>query len=92
MKPTSPVIPGQTLPEYVIAKDQPPYLPLPVIFDGEKVTSRWALSWRERLRVLIGGSVWLQVRTCGQPLQPVRVSSRHPFEREEFRAAMESVV
>lgn len=58
MKPVSPVIPDTQAADCVIAKDQPPYQPLPVrrIGDGA-VLSRWALSEDElslvaRLRYL----------------------------------------
>ena len=55
------------------AKDQPEYLPLPAhrAKDG-MVTSCWALSWRERLWVLLHGRIWLCVMTFNHPLQPQR--------------------
>lgn len=63
------------LPEIVFAKDQPEYQPLPAVvvqFQGGEVAviTRWRLSLRERLRVLFGGSLWLQQMTFGKPLQP----------------------
>lgn len=64
----------------VIAKDQPEYLPLPAYVDhatGE-VTSCWGLSWRERLRVLLSGRVYLTLLTFGRPLQPQIVSTVPP--------------
>lgn len=74
MKPVSPVIPNQPEThglEIVFAKDQPEYLPLPAIrcSDGQVIT-RWSLSWRERLRVLWTGSLWLRQLTFNEPLQP----------------------
>lgn len=71
MKPVSPVIPGHA--------DQPQYNPLPSIkqVDGVVIT-RWAMSWRERLRVLLSGSVYLEVSTFNQPLQPLRMSVDAP--------------
>lgn len=63
----------------VIAKDQPQYLPLParVTADGE-VTSCWAMSWRERLRVLFAGRIYVTNLTFRQPLQPQRISVEPP--------------
>jgi len=71
MIPTSPVIPGFEKEEVVFAKDQPEYVPLPAIrcSDGE-VISRWRLGWRERLKILWTGSLYLRQLTFGQKLQP----------------------
>ena len=57
----------------VYAKNQPEYIPLPVYKtpNGE-VTSCWALTWRERLRVLLTGRIWWTVLTFNHPLQPQR--------------------
>ena len=79
MKPISPVIPGRNFPEVVFAKHQPEYLPLPAISNPEgRVTTRWCLSWRERLQALWGGNVWLQVLTFNHPLQPVKLMTEPP--------------
>ncbi len=63
--------PEQTL---VIAKDQPQYLPLPAYRfanDAEgRIVCCWRLTWRERLSVLLRGTVWHQVLTFNAPLQP----------------------
>ena len=63
--------PEQTV---VIAKDQPQYLPLPAHRHRNdpngKITCCWSLSLLERLRVLFTGTIWHQVLTFGQPLQP----------------------
>jgi hypothetical protein len=58
-------------------------LTLPAIVDANGVvTSRWRLTWRERLRVLFGGSVYLQSHTFGRQLQPVALTLDEPtFER-----------
>lgn len=60
--------PGQNI---IIAKDQPAYLPMPayIAADGT-VTCCWRLTWRERLRVLRSGTIWHQIMTFRQPLQP----------------------
>lgn len=56
------------------AKDQPEYIPLPVFkrHDG-LVLSCWRMSWRERLRVLLTGRVWVGALTFHKPLQPLMV-------------------
>jgi hypothetical protein len=61
------------------ATDQPEYLPLPAHRSADlvgQVTSCWALTWRERLSVLLRGRVFLSVWTFNQPLQPQRMSVR----------------
>jgi hypothetical protein len=81
MVPISPVVPGHNVPEVVYAKDQPQYQPLPVVKDDDgTVVSRWKLTWRERLQVLFGGSIWLTVRTFNRALQPVQLSSTCPVQ------------
>jgi len=80
MKPASPVYESAKelwgVAEVVYAKDQPQYLPLPALrfLDGVVVT-RWVLSWKERLRVLLTGSVYLSQLTFNSPLQPVKLST-----------------
>lgn len=68
----------------VWAKDQPPYLPLPAHngCDG-KVTTCWRLTWRERLKLLVTGRLWLQQLAFGNPLQPQRASADRPILQEE---------
>lgn len=63
----------------VFAKDQPEYLPLPVhkTEDGV-VMSCWALSWKDRFRLLFTGSIWSTVYTLNHPLQPQRLSVTNP--------------
>lgn len=39
-------------------------------------TSRWKLTWRERLSLALKGSVWLTVMTNGHP--PVRIDVNEP--------------
>jgi hypothetical protein len=79
--PASPVVPGRSLPETVYAKDQPPYIPLPVVRLGDEtgtVLSRWKLSWRERLSVLWHGDVYLWQLTFDRALQPVKLEASKP--------------
>lgn len=53
------------------AKDQPQYLPLPAHKDEMGVvTTCWALSWRDRIKLLFTGRLWLQQMTFDEPLQP----------------------
>lgn len=56
----------------VYAANQPEYQPLPVWKKpGGAVISRWRLTWRERLAVLLGRDLYVEVLTFGQPLQPI---------------------
>lgn len=83
MKPASPVIPGQ--PEVVYAKNQPQYNPLPSIKQRDGcVITRWAMSWRERFKVLLTGSVYLEVMTFNQPLQPLKMSVDVPLVEQHI--------
>jgi len=82
VRPIEPVVPDiPTLETTTYAKNQPEYLPLPAIRlnDGIVVT-RWGLTWRERLRVLLGGSMWLVVKTFHRPLQPVLLTTECPIK------------
>jgi hypothetical protein len=91
--PVEEIIPGFVLPQdelVIYAKDQPEYVPLPMWRGPEGVrVSRWRLTWRERLQVLLGGSLWLTILTfegrcqfCGEtrPLQPVRLETSCPLQ------------
>lgn len=74
MTPSSPIVPGRQLAETVFAKDQPEYQPLPVWRDTDgTVLSRWHCTWKERLRILLTGDVYLWQLTFGKPLQPVKL-------------------
>lgn len=85
MKPSEPIIPGLNLPVTQIAKDQDAYLTLPAHVHDGTVLSRWHLSWRERLSVLVRGDVYLWVLTCGRPLQPVMLQTDRPHVIQELR-------
>ena len=62
--------------EITYAKDQPQYIPLPALkFQDGLVVTRWSLSWKERLTILLGGSVYLGLLTYNHPLQPIRIST-----------------
>jgi len=62
----------------VFAKDQPEYLPLPAYTDGNRVISCWYLTWKERLRVLFTGKLWLHQLTFAQKLQPQLLQVESP--------------
>lgn len=82
MKPITPIVPGFNLPTVEYAKDQPEYNALPA-WRGEDgmVVTRWHLSFKERLQVLIGGSIWLTMLTFNKPLQPVKLTTECPIMR-----------
>jgi len=70
---------GIPLVEFVYAKNQPEYIPLPVVKERNGVvTSRWKLTWKEMLSVLFHGSIYLQVMTFNKPLQPMSMSVSPP--------------
>ena len=65
------------------AKNQPEYLPLPVLRSQHgTVTSRWHMTWRERLAALFTGDVYLTQLTFNTPLQPVRLQVAVPTVEE----------
>lgn len=74
MKPIA--FPEQTV---VVAEHQPPYLPLPAYTDEQETVSLWQLTWRERLRVLFTGRLWLRQMNFGAPLQPQAPTTLSPF-------------
>ncbi len=83
MTPTVPVLLNSAVesPVTTFAKDQSQYKPLPALVsrdDNMRVTTRWRLSWRERLRILLTGNLWLQVLTYGNQLQPVKLLAAEP--------------
>lgn len=62
--------------ETTFAKDQPEYKQLPAVrFDDGYVLTRWTLSWKERISLLLGGSVYLGILTFNNPLQPVKLTT-----------------
>lgn len=84
MKPVSPIISGVELKEIVYAVNQPEYTPLPVFKDNDgTVLSRWHLSFKERLRVLFKGDVYLWVSTFNTPLQPLMMQVEVPKVQAE---------
>jgi hypothetical protein len=55
--------------------------PLPVWTDGEQCLSRWRLSWRERVSVLLHGHVWLATLT-GATQPPVCLTAEREYLEE----------
>jgi hypothetical protein len=66
----------------VYAKDQSQYLPLPShkTEDGV-VTSCWALTLKERIKILLTGKIWWSIMTFNDKLQPQRPSIDSPFKK-----------
>jgi hypothetical protein len=77
MRPIDPKI--EELELRIYAKDQPPYFPLPTRVDAEgTVVTCWQLTWRERLTLLLRGTLFLTLLTFNKPLQPIRCSVDKP--------------
>lgn len=80
MKPVSPVIPGQNYDEIVIAKDQPEYMPLPVIvFQGGVILSRWHMDDAERVAVAATGELYICLLTFGREMPDVKFQVDNPL-------------
>lgn len=64
------------------AKDQPEYLALPAHrFKDDpqgRIACCWKLSFIERLKLLFTGTLWHQVLTFNQPLQPQKLTVEKP--------------
>ena len=61
----------------VFAKDQPEYLPLPAFKNDSpqgEVISCWQLTWKERIKILFTGKIWLSLLSFNKPLTPSRLS------------------
>jgi len=58
-----------------IAKNQPEYLPLPahVSSDGV-VTTCWEFSFKDKLKALFLGRIYLQILSFGKRIQPVKLT------------------
>ena len=52
---------------------------LPTFVNRQGVVSCWRMSWRERVKALFTGKVWLVVWGQGQP--PVELRVEMPFDR-----------
>lgn len=57
----------------VFAKDQPQYQPLPAFKDSGpegEVISCWKLTFKERVRILFTGKLWVSLLSFHNPLTP----------------------
>lgn len=60
--------------------DQPEYQPLPAFRDEDgNVVSCWRLSWRERIRLLFTGRIYLVTLTFKAPIQPILPTLTNPI-------------
>ena len=67
----------------VIAKNQPPYFPMPAHNDEcGRLIFCWSLSWKERVKVLFTGKVWHSVLSFNKPLQPQKLEVESPFKKQ----------
>ena len=61
------------------AENQPEYIPLPAFRNdspqGEVITC-WDLSFKERLRILFKGEIWLSLWTFNKPLTPTFITTK----------------
>jgi hypothetical protein len=76
LHPVSPVMPQSTLPEFVLAKDQPEYTPLPAVQIRNElgtIVTRWRLSELDRYLIASGADICLQQITFGGNFQPVNL-------------------
>jgi len=67
----------------VYGASQPQYLPLPSFRDPGShgtVITRWHLSWRDRLGLLLGRDLYLTLLTFGEPLQPLKPEVGLPLD------------
>lgn len=63
------------------AEGQDQYENLPAWYTDDPegaVITRWRLTWRERLGLLIGKPLWLYIWTFGHPLQPILPTLSEP--------------
>jgi len=57
----------------IYAKDQPEYQPLPALkldTPSGEVISCWQMSFKERMKVLFTGKVWVSLASFNNPLTP----------------------
>jgi hypothetical protein len=61
------------------AENQSEYTPLPAFKNQSpqgEVISCWSLSWKERLRILFKGEIWVAMMTFNKPLTPIYVTTK----------------
>lgn len=93
LKPANrPVIDGLEEYEFVMAKDQPEYIPLRCLPgntpQGERL-SRWTLTPAQRQAIANGADIFLELWTYNHPMNPIRIAvSDNPnpdFFRHEYK-------
>jgi len=55
--------------------------PLPVYTDGQYLISCWKPSFKDRLIILLGKSIWLWI--LGKAHPPVKLTTDNPFTEEK---------
>lgn len=83
MKSVSPVLLRPIFPitEHKIAECQDEYETLHAIVSNSEwrtVTSRFELNWRERLRIFLGGNIWVSQMTFGNAVRPIKIMAEEP--------------
>lgn len=63
-------------------KDQPQYLSLPAWKNESEIATCWRGTWRDRLRFLFAGKMWVRVLTFGKPPQPLNLLTYYPFVKD----------
>lgn len=69
----------------IFAENQQPYLPLPAYQDntqGGRIFHCWALTLKERLKILFTGKLWINVLNFKQPPQPIKPMVDSPFVKK----------
>ena len=80
MKPESPVIPDEKLPEVIVAEHQDEYQNLPVIHFGEGVIlCRWSMSSEEKQIVAQTGRIYVTLWTFNKPAPFVTMQVEKPW-------------
>jgi hypothetical protein len=84
MKPVSPVIKGFEEHEFLLAKDQKQYLPIPTLVaegDEKSFISRWEFTPEEKELIAAGGTLLYHQLTFGNDFQPICFEIVGPKEK-----------
>jgi hypothetical protein len=92
MEPVSPVVPGTEQFEVTYAKDQPEYIPLPVLRTNGALLTRWRLTDEERKHIAEGGDLFVCVLHFGGALQPLKPIADTPENAMRIMIETESAV
>lgn len=90
MEPVQPVVPGNEEFEVVYAKNDPDYLPLPVLRTEHAMLSRWRLTDEERAYIAAGGDLFICVLHFGEKLQPIMPIAKSAEEAVKIMVEVES--